>query len=337
MKTRKRCYQIFVIGILLLSLCGCKKDSRQDQAEPTATEEEIPASVPETFVYTFNPHVISDEYTLIYGEGIREEFFLMCDAILSGEDSFPCASKERFHQLLSISDSCFPLARELIETEKTETENGVCHLHYRYDEEKTEKKKTSFIDKVTSVIETAVPYREPDCIVTMELFTAVARKDTYDDSYTLEDSLKLRSYRAIMEDIGICQEITGEYIYYLLQVGIDAIPCSSLNRDQSEAHEWTMVKLDGLYYHMDPTYATTYPDSLFFFGMDDVQREYYGDLPADRYTYANSDLLDRDTYAVTDRRFEKYWLAEKYEIDHAEGKITISEINTDARHEYMFD
>ena len=330
------------ISVILFLLNGCTvKDSTDTQngkvdAEASASETLTEESLPEAFSYTFDPHVISEEYVLIYGEGIKEEFFALCDAIRNGESSFPCLSKERFHQLMTIADSCFPLAGELIDKEQTRIENGNCYLQYRYDEKETKEKTGSFIAKVSALIQETIPYEEPDHLKAMELFTAVARKDTYDDSYTLEDSLKLRPYRAIMEDIGICQEITGEYIYYLLQAGIDAIPCSSLNRDQSEAHEWALVKLDGKYYHMDPTYATQYPDSLFFFGMDDIQREYYGDLPAGWYSYAGSDLLDGETYAATDRRFEPFWLAKEYEIDHVHKKIIITELNTDKIYEYDF-
>ena len=309
-----------------------KTPSADDHSSEIAYEEKTPSDV---FVYKFNPNVISEEYKTIYGEEIDEEFFSFCDAILKKEKIFPCRSQERFYQLLSISNSCFPIAQELINKEKSSFNAGICHFVYRYSDEKLDELILAFEEKVTDVIRLAVPYDEPDYIKAMELFTAVANKDAYDDSYTLEESLKLRSYRSIMEDIGICQEIEAEYIYYLLQVGIDAFPCSSLNADQSEAHEWTMVKLEGNYYHMDPTYAINYPNSLYFFGMDDIQREYYGDYPKENYTYAASDVLSDCT--ATDRRFEKMWLAEKYEIDHIGRKIVITENNTGNRCEYDFE
>lgn len=300
----------------------------------------VPASddaYPQEYHYSFDPHVISEEYVLIYGEGIKKEFFAFCDAILDHRETFSCASRERFHQLMAIAGSCFPLAGELVDRERTSVQNGLCSLVYRYDETGSKEKIASFREKVSDVIGNAVVYEEPDFIKAMELFTAVTRKDTYDDSYTLEDSLKLKTYRPIMEDVGIYQEIASEYIYYLLQVGIDAFPCSALNRDQSEAHEWVMVKLDGKYYHMDPTYATNYPDSLFFFGMDDIQREYYGDLPKENFTYAESDLLKREMFAAEDRRFEKFWLAKEYEIDHTAQLIRITETGTGEVKEYSIE
>ena len=332
------------VFMMLLSLPGCRNTDEEtsdpgnpgDISQTAETVDESDAAAYEEYHYSFEPHVIAEEYINIYGKGIEEEFYRFCDAILSGDSTFSCRSKERFYQLMSIADTCFPLAGGLIDRNGTYVENGFCHISYLFDEKETEGIINTFTAKVSSIIRSAVPYDEPDHIKAMELYTAVARKDTYDQSYTLEDSLNLKTYRAIMADIGICQEIAGEYIYYLLQVGIDAITVSALNRDQSEAHEWVLARIDGTYYHIDPTYATSYPESLYFFGLDDIQREYYGDLPVENYSYAESDLPDRDRYLVKDRRFEKYWLAESYVIDHAERKISIRNNNGD-EHEYGFD
>ena len=328
----RRILRIICTGVFLfLSACGQPAEEPANEPEASAETETAPE---ELFEYTFNPHVISEEYCTVYGDGIEEEFFAFCDAILNNEKTVPCSTPERFHQLLLISNSCFPLAQELIDRNQTTVNDGVCHLAFRYDEEETDRIIAAFKEKVTDIITSAVPYEEPDFVKAMELFTAVSKKDRYDESYTLEDSLNLRSYRAVMTDTGICQEIAAEYIYYLLQTGINAIPCSSLNKDQSEAHEWAAVKLDGKYYHMDPTQAVVYPGSLYFFGMDDVQREYYGDFPPEHYTYAESDKLKEIT--ANDRTFEKYWLAETYEIDHINRTIMITEINTGNRQEYGY-
>ena len=326
---------IYILSILLV-LASCSSPVSIDNDKDNSSDETAAAEIailPEEYQYEFNPHVIADEYKLIYGETIEKEFYDLCDALLNIEESFSCTSKERLYQLLAIADSCFPLAGELIDKDKSYVDNGVCHLVYRYD--KTEMKIVieQFIEKVSEIISNAVPYDEPDYVKAIELYTAVAKKDRYDNSYTLDDALKLRSYRAIMDDTGICQEIACEYIYYLLQVGINAIPCSGLSNDKNEAHEWALIELDGKYYHVDPTYALNYPDSLFFFGLDDLQREYYGNLPAEDYVYADSDII-RDQCKATDRRFMSLWMAKDYEINHSLHKIVIINNNTGETEEY---
>ena len=344
-KHRKNTALILLAAVILILFTGCGENAAAEAGTEIPAEAdgsvsagwaELPdeESLPEEFRYTFRPHVLSGGYAEIYGESFREEYFAFCDAVLSGSSSFPCSSRERFFRFLSVSNYCFPLAGAVVDRDRSTVAQGVCTLAYLYDEPELKEKISSFREKVTEVISAAVPYDEPDPVKAMELYTAVARKDTYDYETTLDDSLSLGSFRAVMEDTGICQEIAGEYIYYLLQVGIEAIPCSGLSADKSMAHDWALAELDGKWYHIDPTFAVNYPDALFFFGMDDVQRSYYGDLPADGFTYADSDLPDPSRYAAGDRRFEKYWLAESYTIDHARGKISVTIRETGEEMEY---
>ena len=323
----------------LLFICaGCQK-----KADNNSTEAEMPVEVTEesegereVFAYTFQPHVIAEEYKKIYDSNIEDEFFVFCDAILNGRDSFPCSSRERVFQLLSISRTCLPIAEELIDKNKITVANGTAVITYKKSQEEVFKEIAEFKEKVTQVITSSIPYETSEVIKAIQLYTAVSQKDTYDEASTLSDMLSICPYRAIMEDTGICQEIAGEYIYYLLQVGIQAIPCSALSRDLSNAHEWAFVKLDGIFYHMDPTYQISYKDSLYFFGMDDIQREYYGDFPAGSYCYGESDVLKQEDYKVMDRRFEELWLAERYQIN-ADNSLTIWEINTEEEKTVFFE
>jgi len=320
-----------ILSILIITSCTLN-NKQEDDINNNSNEDTLIK-----FKYEFNEHVIAQEYIDIYGQDIKEEFFNFCDSLLSINKSFKCKSKERLYELLSISNSCFPIASYLINKDKTYVENGICYLTYNYDDNEVNKIISSFKTKITNTINNAIKYEAPYYIKAMELYTTLSNKNTYDYSYTLEDSLKLNPYRAIMQDIGICQELADEYIYYLLQVGINAITCSALNSDNSEAHEWVLIKLNHNYYHVDPTYAIEYPNSLYFFCIDDIQRQYYGDFPIDNFTYASSDKLNYETFQANDRTFEKYWLAQEYEIDYINKSITIKEINTNKEYTYPFD
>ena len=320
--------KLFVILLLTVSLCGCQQKTEIPEA-PAVTEE--PATIP-AFEYQFSTHVISELYKEKYGEAVEEEFYRFCDALSQGETSFPCISREHFFELLEISGSCFPFAA-LIERDSVACSAGRCTFTYRCDAEEIPQKMQEFIEKVTSVIEEALPYEEEDQLKALRLYTAVSRKDTYDQEHSLEDMLVTSSYRAITEDIGICQEIAGEYIYYLLQVGVEAFPCSSLSRDRSLAHAWAVVELDGQHYHCDPTYGTQYPDSLFFFGMNEKQREYYGDFDPAEYVYAEN---DRFHFTADSDRFRDLWLAERYEIDPSKREIRYTEVYTGEEKVYEY-
>ena len=332
-KIKLKKIKIIILSIIcLLSLFGCKEKNSIDNNETIEIENSL-----KEYDYSFNPHVISEEYLSVYGNDIKDIFFGFCDVLLVKEKQFRCESNERFYQLLSISNSCFPLANQIIDKDKTYVSDGVCYLVYNYPDDILDVKIDEFIQKVTDVIKEAVRYETLDYIKAIELYSAVARKNSYDYDYTLDDALKIRTYRPIMENIGICQEIAKEYIYYLLQVGVDAISCSAINNDKSDAHEWVLIKLDDRYYHVDPTYALNYPDSLFFFAMDDRQREYYGDFDMNQFTYADTDILKHDDFKADDRRFMKLWLAKSYNIDYNNEIITLIDNNTLKEYEYHFD
>ncbi|MBR3168023.1 MAG: alpha/beta fold hydrolase [Erysipelotrichaceae bacterium] len=328
----KKTLWILLVLCLLLSGCTAKETKTSEAAPETVPQNETTGdALPDTeeFSYAFSPHVMAEEYKKIYGPGIEDVFYTFCDTVLEAGDSFACADREELFHLLTIAKSCFPLADGLVDREQSYVENGTAHLVYKNDPQEVRELAERFISKVESVIRSAIPCETADWIKAVELMTAVARKTVPDEEYTLEDSLSLSPYRAITEDTGICQEIAGEYIYYLLQVGIDAIPCGGLSSDQSFAHEWVLVKLDGKWYHVDPMFAASYPDSLFFFGMTDRQREHYGDLPPEGYDYAYSDMLKREDFEATDTRFLDLWLAESYTIDQERQTIHMTETRED--------
>lgn len=323
--------RLLKISIVLLLLAGCNKED-----DPVIEPEQTPETA-DRYDYIFDPHVIADEYVEIYGESFKDHYFSFCDAILNAQDSFICTSMEEFHTMMTVSRSCLPLATFLVDTDNVYVKDQKGYLSYKYEKDELPDLISSFIDKVTTSITTAVPYEVPDHLKAMQLLTYVAKKDAFDYEHDLDDMLDTNAYRAIMKDIGICQEIAGEYIYYLLQTGIDAIICSSLNSDKSEAHEWALVKLDGRYYHCDPTYTIEYPDSLYFFGMNDIQRSYYGDFPTDYFSYGDSDLLTYEQFKADDDRFKVFWLTESYEIDYLKRLIITKEINTGIINEITFE
>lgn len=317
-----------VLAVLICTACSTGQKEPEIPVTPLPAPEIEVCPQPVFSAYEFQRHVLPEEIIRIYGAEFEREFHAFCDAVSEGTDAFPCTSARQFHLIMSAARTCFPFALKWVDEDGTAVRNGTAYLIYKGTPEEVREDFGRFARKVTDIISEAVPYEEPDEIRAMELLTYIAHKDIFDENHTLDDMLETGPYRAIMNDIGICQEIAGEYIYCLLQLGINAFPCASLTADKSGAHEWVMAEFDGKYYHIDPTLTLTYPDSLFFFGMNDLQREYYGDFPPGWYSYGDIDLSAPETYAAEDDRFLNLWLAEAYEIDHECRKIRIRDHNT---------
>ncbi|MBR4015688.1 MAG: transglutaminase domain-containing protein [Anaerotignum sp.] len=336
----KKRYKVFSVLFILAALgtadCFYQINSNEEGTIKSNTAEQNAETKVdlEKFEYVFQPHVISKEYLAVYGADIERIFYDFSDAVWNGEDTFPCPSIEKFREVLSVSVNCLPIAAQYVDKDKICVENGIGYIAYTIEKTELLSRIAAFREKVTHVITSAVPYREEPFVMAIELLTAVAHKNQYDEeSLSLEHALKWKPYRAIMEDKGICQEFAGEYIYYLLQVGINATTCSALSRDKETAHTWVLLELDHEWYHADPTFTLAYKDSLAFFGLNDVMREQYGDFPAANFSFAESDLI---RYEADSKRFMPLWNAESYEIDRENKRIVLKSFYSGEEKEYWY-
>jgi len=337
--------KIFIIIIVILGIIGIsyitithfnniKINNNEIIQDNPDNKDKNQESNLEIFNYKFNPHVISKEYITLYGADIEEVFYDFCDAVLSGENTFKCSSLEQFNRVLSIARVCNPIASQYVDKDKIRVENGIGYISYKIEKEELLNSIEKYKDKVTTIITSSIKYKEDDFIMAMELLTAVANKNKFDeDGLSLDNALKLQPYRAIMDNVGICQEIAGEYIYYLLQVGINATTCSGLSKDKEYAHEWVVIELDGEHYHIDPTLTIEHKDSLAFFCLNDIMREQYGDFDMNNLTYADSSKIN---YKIQSDKYKELWGAEYYKIDHESRKIFLDIFYSGEKKEYNY-
>ena len=76
--------------------------------------------------------------------------------------------------------------------------------------------------------------------------------------------------RLFEQGTGICFEVARAYSYLLMQAGVDATTV------MGAGHEWSYVRINGVIYHVDPTFALDTGTSLAYFMMTDGQREATG-------------------------------------------------------------
>ena len=326
-----------ILGITYISLIHFKnkKNTENNEIIQDASNNKINQySNLEKFNYEFNPHVISKEYIALYGTDIEEIFYKFCDAVLNGENKFKCSSIEQYNRVLSIARVCNPIASQYVDKDKIYVENGIGYITYKVEKDELLNNITKYKEKITNLISSSVPYKEDDFIIAMELLTAVANKDKFDDEgLSLDNALRWQPYRAIMDNIGICQEISGEYIYYLLQVGINATTCSGLSKNKEYAHEWVVIELNGEHYHIDPTLTIDHKESLAFFCLDDNMREQYGDFDMENLSYADSSKIN---YKIESDKYKDLWGAESYKIEHENKKIDMTIFYSGEKKEYSY-
>jgi hypothetical protein len=170
------------------------------------------------------------------------------------------------------------------------------------------------------VLHAHLPVAYGDAEKALRLYRLFAREYAYDHEIFADTKRLIEeggAYRTLMTGQGICQEIAPAYNYLLLQAGVDAGICSGM-RENGESHEWSIVKLDGTYYYVDPTYAISSPDTLRYFGMTEAERIKQGDFQPDTLWAFVIGEIKAQTLDVTDETFKPLWSCCDYDIGHHE-------------------
>ncbi len=279
--------------------------------------------------YTFQPHVFSDLDVRVYGEEIREIFFAYCDAVLAGEDSFPCPDEKSLDAVMTLQRRLFPLGIFVScgdpdeDNEESLLADGRCPLTYLISKEEFLQRTGSFKQCIADLIaEADLREGDSDLEKAMKLYTMLSLRTLYDYAAMEDDNceIELSPYRTLTSGWGICQEIAPAYAYLLLQAGIEANTCGGLAKDVSFAHEWTLVRIGGTYYHADVTYQLNTPYSLQYFLTTDDERDEQN-MDVEYFNIGDSNLLWHKDLPITEETFRPLWSAAWYRIDHEAKKI----------------
>lgn len=301
-----------LLFILLLSACfnpGAAPSPEAPAASTSASPAPTPKTEPQPISFTWSPFVYSDIYRDLYGEAVERDYAHLVEALTTREERFICESPERFSILENLARSLFPPYAALISG--MEFENGKIAVSYVYEEAEHRRQLTAFANQITALVQDAVMEGDSSAVAAIALYHSYSKKVLYDhEAASNEVMVDVSPYRALTQLEGICQSFAGAYAYLCLQLGIDAVPAGGLNRDVTEAHEWTLLRLDGEYYYADPTFENGVGSfGLRYFGMTAAQRELEGDFPAADYNIGNTNILWGRDISVTDERFAPLWEA----------------------------
>lgn len=276
------------------------KTTEQAVEEPVVTEQvttEGTADWETPIDFEWNPHVFGATMRSIYGEEGEQDFYAMVDAVMAGEETFTYSNQQLVWNLDLLAAFLFPPYWVLVS--EVASENGTATITYKVDAAERERILSEFETQITQLVEADVKKNDNETMTAAALYHGFCGRVTYDQEFVQDVS----SYRAIMEYGGICQSFAGAYAYLCQQCGVDAVPIGGTNAEL--AHEWTLVNLDGKYYHMDPTFENGMGGYAFqYFGMTTQQREWDGYLIQD-YNVLNE--WWGDDVVATDDRFEPLW------------------------------
>jgi hypothetical protein len=278
--------------------------------------------------YEFDPNVISSIYKQAFGEEVEAEVYGFCDAVLAGEDSFPCTGIDNWVHITELMHYCLPVSVFVsIDTDfegfnEAKLVDGRYPLTYTMPKEDFLKEAERFKTRIGELIDAAdIREGDSDLEKAMKLYTSESLRIEY-DYYAADDEalFDLSVYRVLMGDTGICQEIAGAYSYLLLQAGVDSGICGTLSKDSSYAHEWTLINLGGSWYHADVTWQLDEPYSLKYFAVTDDVRDGDG-LDVSILNIGEVNELWHSDLPISDETYAPLWNARWYMLDHDDRKV----------------
>lgn len=312
----------------LLAVCclgavfsGCGRIREKAESSAAVSSEASQSQEEQPYRYTFQPHVLSSVLIDAYGEEFEPVFYAFCDAALAGDNEFDCPDQATYYDVLSASRECLPVIWAYLDWDDCKYENGVGRIGYSIEREEYLKRVEAFKEAVAGWITENVRENDDELEKALSLYYGFTRSISYDyealgGEEDEANGVNLSPYRTLMERIGICQEFAGAYSYLLLQVGVDATTCGSLNRDVTQAHEWNLITLGGKYYYVDPTFeCTVSPGGLQYFGMTAARRDQAGNFDPADYDLASANLLKGTNYPAEDDRFAPLWNGIRFELD----------------------
>ena len=279
-------------------------------AEETEAQELPAAPLAGQNAYVFRPGVCSAYLEEVFGKTMCETWLHLVDAVMAGEDTFACPDQHTCDWVMGqFLIRCFPVLTELIdyaEDREHSVKDGVASFTYRVPREEAARRIGEFARQVEGILNEALADADSDFEKALALYDYFAR--TYHYDYETEQKIYetyvdyTTTYRLFATGTGICFEIARAYSYLLMQAGVDA------STVMGGAHEWSCVRLNGVNYHVDPTFALDSGRSLAYFMMTDEQREATG-CGRDGFIYVSNYSQDppHPDYTADDDTFAPLW------------------------------
>ena len=281
----------------------------EDFADSEGPEEPEPVK---PVAYTWDPSVCSKAYIEFLGEDTEAMYHGMVSAILNREAGFACGMRY-YEQLYMILHTCFPCAEQIVsfgfleaedESVAYEEQQGTVSLEYLVSEEEQNRILEAFGARVEELICGSVCEGDSDTVAALAVYHRFCQDLTYDYDALVEDMPgDVSPYRAIMEGSGICQSFAPAYAHLCVQLQIPACATGGLYFDDTQSHEWTQLKLDGVYYYADPTWQIE--GGLQWFGLTSEYRDDHDGYPASLQNIGELNLYRADEVPVGDDRFDE--------------------------------
>lgn len=265
----KKVFFCALLSVILLMGCSCSPNMSSESKPQLSGTESSPNedAIVEKNYLCYSPYVVTDGVR----QQLGEEYALYCrmvDAVVSYEGCVSgFQSEQHFVKMWSVLINEFVPTSKLIQTYKhTDTpytyHEGTVQLKFQHDRSTHDQYLAEFESKINKVL-SAVQADDSDVEVIAKLYEYVS----YNMKYAMLNNNTL--YDCFMDETGVC----GGYARYLeFLLNHAGIECQVANGSGAGVdHTWVIAKIDGQWYHFDPTWEASFP-RWYWFGVGDNLR-----------------------------------------------------------------
>lgn len=273
----RNAFSVVCSFLLALSLSTCTITKPVVTASPSTpaatppttvvtTAPAIPTKPPETQpgepYLTYSPYVVGTTVRNYLGEDY-DLYCAMIDSLIRYDGKVSgFESEEHFLALWRVLMECFEPAQKICANYSTTSnpytyENGTVQMGFQLDRSQHEHLIKAFSDRITEAL-SCVDEDDGEVETVAKLHMFVSTTMMYEfGAGTMYDS--------IMTNRGICGNYAQYLILLLNQAGIECYQAGGSGAGVD--HAWVIAKIDGQYYHFDPTWEAASRDwSWFAFG-----------------------------------------------------------------------
>lgn len=263
----RRLLAVCISLILTISFVACSvsEPDVETSVTPPSTSVQVPTSSPATTQPpdpTKPPEPTPSEPYLVYSpyivkptvrEYLGDDYELYCklvdsvihyDGYLGG-----FTSEEQFFNLWRIMKEEYPPAQMVCANYLTSDEpytykDGACQIAFQFDQSEHDQVVKAFSDRITADLSCVNKGdTEVEIVAKLYMYVSTAMNYAYGSGFL---------YESIMSNLGICGTY-AEYLMLLLnQAGIECYFAAGSGADID--HAWVIAKMNGKFYHLDPTW-----------------------------------------------------------------------------------
>lgn len=208
-----------------------------------------------------------------------------------------------------------------------DNKNKKLKITYYDTKEKIEEKKKVFNEKIQYVINAAIKSEYSDLQKELAIYRYITENTDYDFE-GLKAGIPTNMYSIVIEWKGICFNYAYTMKYLLNKVGVE------VHVVLSTSHAWNIVKIDGLYYHLDATAMK--PNNMDLFNFTDREMTANWETPRSEIYFGNLNYKKLKTPDCNNDRFKFLREVGSYALDgkdfyyaNAKDKLKLYKMNID--------